>query len=706
MKFGKFLLASRVKGWETFYVEYKTLTKAIKAEIKNRERHTTEFYREEVLPLLEEERPPLAEGGFPAVFQLEVNRLNTKFNEKMQDIEERKKLIQQEAARIANTKFASADIENVKRLQTAQFKALQHSLRELYQECMTLKQVCDLNFTGLSKAKKKYTKRMKQCIGGASLSKIPDIANEPFHAGIDRVHEISEDVERIFADNYTNGDMKTAQRRLRHLQRVGLRSKMLMGFLLGACLEVFITIIWLLNTDTDPVRWPDCAKALDAAAPVYRVLFLPLLWLWCWAGISYVLSFYSINYPYIMAINPYTELGFDRSAKLASFVTLVTLSDFAGFLSATRTGYEPLGFPYRLYPIGLLIFAVFAIVAPKGSFNFKSRRYLFKALLRISIAPFGSEVRFVDNYIADVLTSLAVFLRDIDYTVQYYVSGAYNSTKSRDDMSDNFWVSAPLITALPYWWRMQQCIRRFYDAGPGHPTRPAHLLNAGKYLTSLVAICLASLGDYTSLDFSQISTWGTGKIAWFILLCVGTIYAYAWDIFMDWGLVERIPPSDGPRKWFPYRLRQNRIYPTPFYGWCAVSNLFGRLFWALTITPHGVFAGVPRGVSTTSVAVVELLRRAQWSLLRVENEYLSNPSNYRSVKDVPMILHTEMYMEEASDPKKRSITAYIVGGINTVLTIIIVVVIYFKTMGDYDLSSGEAARNATALEGLGAGLRW
>eukprot|EP00961_Rhodomonas_salina_P218699 2955743-Rhodomonas_salina.1 len=74
-----------------------------------------------------------------------------------------------------------------------------------------------------------------------------------------------------------------------------------------------------------------------------------------------------------MAINPYTELGFDRSAKLASFVTLVTLSDFAGFLSATRTGYEPLGFPYRLYPIGLLIFAVFAIVAPKGSFNFKSR---------------------------------------------------------------------------------------------------------------------------------------------------------------------------------------------------------------------------------------------------------------------------------------------------------------------------------------------
>lgn len=39
MKFGKFLLASRVKGWETFYVEYKTLTKAIKADPPHRPTH-------------------------------------------------------------------------------------------------------------------------------------------------------------------------------------------------------------------------------------------------------------------------------------------------------------------------------------------------------------------------------------------------------------------------------------------------------------------------------------------------------------------------------------------------------------------------------------------------------------------------------------------------------------------------------------------
>ncbi len=35
-----------------------------------------------------------------------------------------------------------------------------------------------------------------------------------------------------------------------------------------------------------------------------------------------------------------------------------------------------------------------------------------------------------------------------------------------------------------------------------------------------------------------------------------------------------------------------------------------------------------------STQVVELLRRAQWSLIRLEYEYTSNPSNYRSVKEV------------------------------------------------------------------------
>ena len=41
MKFGKFLLASRVKGWEEYYVDYKLLCKCIKTDKAVREEKKT-----------------------------------------------------------------------------------------------------------------------------------------------------------------------------------------------------------------------------------------------------------------------------------------------------------------------------------------------------------------------------------------------------------------------------------------------------------------------------------------------------------------------------------------------------------------------------------------------------------------------------------------------------------------------------------------
>lgn len=54
-------------------------------------------------------------------------------------------------------------------------------------------------------------------------------------------------------------------------------------------------------------------------------------------------------------------------------------------------------------------------------------------------------------------------------------------------------------------------------------------------------------------------------------------------------------------------------------------------------------------VRTTLVAVVEVLRRGQWTMLRVENEVLGNVSHYRGVNDVPiMITFAEMTIGKAN----------------------------------------------------------
>eukprot|EP00960_Hanusia_phi_P004563 132937-Hanusia_phi.AAC.1 len=69
---------------------------------------------------------------------------------------------------------------------------------------------------------------------------------------------------------------------------------------------------------------------------------------------------------------------------------------------------------------------------------------------------------------------MAVFLRDVDYTIQFYASGAFQDPNMEVELNREYWVSAPLITALPYWFRLQQCVRRFYDAGERRETKVNH----------------------------------------------------------------------------------------------------------------------------------------------------------------------------------------------------------------------------------------
>jgi len=507
-----------------------------------------------------------------------------------------------------------------------------------------------------------------------------NLKDQPFYVGIKRLEKSAAVLEEMFAELYTKGDVAYAQRQLRYLHRLGLQNKGYIGFLLGGCFFAILAIIWASLYHPAEDVCPFCLASLQSTIPVYRVLLMPLIWLWCWAGVILVFKEYAINYPFIMSINPYTELGTDRCIRLASLFSLFLLFNFALFLAAVRTGFEPLGIPFFMYPLALLIFGIVALVSPKGSFHFKSRRFLAQVLLRIVVAPFGPEVRFVENYVADVLTSMTVFLRDIDYAVKFYATGAFASSEAVAKLDETYWLSAPLVTAIPSWFRLQQCIRRFYDAPRGSNERLTHLLNAFKYFLSLLAIVLAAVFNYTTVDFSVISLWEPGKIVWFTVLVCSTVYGYTWDILMDWGLLERSPDAH----WmFPWRLRKHRIYPyKAFYFFAAAFNLVGRVAWAFTIVPHGVFGKLPRAVSTTTMAAIEVLRRAQWSLLRLENEYTSNAANYRSVKDVPMMLHTEHHvgfaMEQSKKLAKRwwSLSGATVGLLNTGVTLAALFVIY------------------------------
>jgi EXS family len=55
------------------------------------------------------------------------------------------------------------------------------------------------------------------------------------------------------------------------------------------------------------------------------------------------------------------------------------------------------------------------------------------------------------------------------------------------------WIT-PILASLPPWWRLLQCIRRYKDSG-----ERVHLINAGKYVTSICATALTGVRRINSM---------------------------------------------------------------------------------------------------------------------------------------------------------------------------------------------------------------
>ncbi|KNE54738.1 hypothetical protein AMAG_00697 [Allomyces macrogynus ATCC 38327] len=178
---------------------------------------------------------------------------------------------------------------------------------------------------------------------------------------------------------------------------------------------------------------------------------------------------------------------------------------------------------------------VFAL--PTALFHGEFRWWLVKRIGRIFAAPFFS-VKFPDVFIADLMTSLSFSFGVVPLwgcTLHRWAAGAVADVDDDDHDSapalcskSSSVVALRLVFALsPYWIRILQCARRCHDSRAWAP----QIYNLVKYLLQSVFLILAA--------FKLKS--GT---VWTLTCLVGTaasLYAYAWDVYMDWGLVRVIP---------------------------------------------------------------------------------------------------------------------------------------------------------------------
>ena len=106
------------------------------------------------------------------------------------------------------------------------------------------------------------------------------------------------------------------------------------------------------------------------------------------------------------------------------------------------------------------------------------------------------------------------------------------------------------------------------------------------------------------------------------MVITSTLYSYFWDIKKDWCFLEK-------NSKVPF-LRSQLAYKPVYYYIIIVLNLFLRLSWVLSISPHLVstFSLDWNGNLIFFLAVLEIFRRFLWNFIRVEKEHVNNVGKF------------------------------------------------------------------------------
>ncbi|EYU28793.1 hypothetical protein MIMGU_mgv1a0022682mg, partial [Erythranthe guttata] len=203
----------------------------------------------------------------------------------------------------------------------------------------------------------------------------------------------------------------------------------------------------------------------------------------------------------------------------------------------------------------------------------------------------------------------------LQFYVCYYGWGDYKRRASNCKSSDVFNTFSFIIAAIPYSWRLLQCLRRLYDekdAMQGY--------NGLKYFSTIVAVS-------TRTAYTLNNGIGWKIVAWIASIIAAVTSTY-WDIVIDWGLLQR----NSKNKWLRDKLLISN--KSVYYG-AIVLNVLLRLAWMQTVMNITIFS-LHRQTMVALVASLEIIRRGVWNFFRLENEHLNNVGKYRAFKSVPL----------------------------------------------------------------------
>ena len=468
-----------------------------------------------------------------------------------------------------------------------------------------------------------------------------------------KLHKIIDKARFLYLNLYYHGfarslGYKVLKELFRQTQSKPLPTKNLYAiyFYLGIALILLIMIALLIyHGGLDPDSDDQAKISFKYQFPIFRGFLFILLYLalltwnvygWMKNHVNYraIFGFFS-HYSSASEIL-YRILLFWSGWLLTYFIYLVYLTNFgsdSNFLSIIPINY--------MGGINWVIFLGYLFFPHKKYLNGPGRGYIFRMFWKI-LSRSWIKVEFPMIFIINQFTSFVLALKDLEYTVCFYISIWLNPDDEYPKvcMNDSFQIGF-LVAFLPLLIRIIQCCRVAYDRRDPKLKR-FDLINIEKFMTSAVVTILSLLVGF--LRSKQSHAFEPIFTLWVITASISTVYSYLWDIKMGWGLCEK---GYG-------LLRAKMHYARWIYYTAIVLNLIFRITWILNISPDVIKTVLWRPeLSSFLLGFFEMMRRTIWNFLRVDKESVYNPGQYKFIPDIVTSLN-EISVRSSLDKIRKS----------------------------------------------------
>jgi len=647
VKFNERLHANIVNAWADFYMDYGQLKGLISGKSKAIGGFgTSSGLREKLIPAHAAEGAQRSRSFIAALIE-QADKVEAFFNGRM-----RHALEDWSIAKGRLAAFPPIEDSNALHADHDVLDALESSVRELYRMLTRLRNYCAVNYTGFIKITKKYLKKVGSP-GAEDVDAAMDHVDRCRFSGdhgnaFPALDVLIDEVEETYARMFCGERVHEARYRLlsRQWRPTDWRT-FKRGLNIGILLQLLLWVTWAVFMESKILSSPTWDQTLSASSawmvsqlPVYRGIGCLTLAAWCWGACLYCWELGRVHYLYIFEFDDREARSFSQVFDWATAWTQWFLLNFLFFFKSLH-GASPIDVPPGVYP-ALLYASGLAVLLPSSK---RQLDFWGVTAWRIVSSPFAP-VSFWDAFAADALTSLVQPVSDIVYATCFVVSLDFLDAPHAGGFCErSTWareVVRPLVAALPLWFRLCQNFHQYFATHSRFPW----LANAFKYAVSLTVVVFG-------LFHPQVQRRGAltaFRAAYLCAFCGATLYSFAWDVLMDWKLVEVSwtaartgKASAGAEGSWPavgVRMRGQRMYGGAAlpYVLAIVLDFFLRFMWTTTLIPsEHMLHQMPTfySVITPFTFAAEVCRRAMWSVLRLESEHL-HTEGFRRVQVVPL----------------------------------------------------------------------